>query len=149
MFLFLFLSDDKIVTELIINSRGTMSHFSTVRTQYSNKKLLIQSLQQMGLNVIEHPQPVQLQTGWNSQAIAHLVVDRAQIKCGSDIGFIHDKDTYQLICDDYDLQRSSLPNFKQQLGTNYAIATAQKLGYRVLGQQNLDQQIKITLGARR
>lgn len=126
-----------------------MSHFSSVRTQYSDKKLLLQSLKQLGLKVTEHSQPAQLQTRWESQAVAHLVIERSQINCGSDIGFLYDQNSYQLVCDDYDLQRSQMSNFKQQLGTNYAIATAQKLGYRVIGQQTVGEEVKVTLGAKR
>ncbi|MEM8779408.1 MAG: hypothetical protein AAGF26_11160, partial [Cyanobacteria bacterium P01_G01_bin.49] len=75
-----------------------MSHFSTVRTQYSNKKLLLQSLKQMGLEIAEHLQPVQLKTDWNTQGLAHLVIGRSQIHSRSDIGFLHENDTYQLVC---------------------------------------------------
>ena len=126
-----------------------MSHFSTIKTLFSNKKLLLQSLKQLGLEVKEHTEPVQLKTDWNTQGLAHLVIDRNQIKCGSDIGFLHEDNTYQLVCDDYDLRRSKMPNFKQQLGTNYAVATAQKLGDRVQKQETVNHQIQITLGARR
>ncbi|WP_231599371.1 DUF1257 domain-containing protein, partial [Crocosphaera watsonii] len=105
-----------------------MSHFSTIKTQYNNRKVLLQSLKNMGLKVTEHQQPVQLNTTWNSQAVAHLVVERSQINSSSDIGFLNEEGSYQLVCDDYDLRRSNRPNFKQELGTNYAVATAQKLG---------------------
>ncbi|WP_231607072.1 MULTISPECIES: DUF1257 domain-containing protein [Crocosphaera] len=126
-----------------------MSHFSTIKTQYNNRKVLLQSLKNMGLKVTEHQQPVQLNTTWNSQAVAHLVVERSQINSSSDIGFLNEEGSYQLVCDDYDLRRSNRPNFKQELGTNYAVATAQKLGYRVQQQETVDGQVQITLGARR
>ena len=126
-----------------------MSHFSTIKTQYNNRKVLLQSLKNMGLKVTEHQQPVQLNTTWNSQAVAHLVVERSQINSSSDIGFLNEEGSYQLVCDDYDLRRSNRPNFKQELGTNYAVATAQKLGYRVKQQETVDGQVQIRLGARR
>ena len=94
-------------------------------------------------------QPVQLNTTWNSQGFANLIVERAQINSSSDIGFLYEDNTYKLVCDDYDLRRSTRPNFKQELGTNYAVATAQKLGYRVQQQETVDGQVQITLGARR
>ncbi len=126
-----------------------MSHFSTINTQYNNRKVLLQSLKQMGLKVTEHEQPVRLNTTWNSQAVAHLVVERSQINSSSDIGFLYEDNTYKLVCDDYDLRRSKMPNFKQELGTNYAVATAQRLGYRVKQQETVNGQVQITLGARR
>ncbi|MDJ0615611.1 MAG: DUF1257 domain-containing protein [Calothrix sp. MO_192.B10] len=126
-----------------------MSHFSTIKTQYNNKNVLLQSLKQMGLKVTEHEQPIQLQTNWSSQAFANLVVERSQISSRSDIGFVYEDDTYKLVCDDYDLRHSKLPNFKQELGTNYAVATAKRLGYRVQKQETVKGQVQITLGARR
>lgn len=126
-----------------------MSHFSTIKTQYNNRKVLLKSLNNMGLKVTEHEQPVQLNTTWNSQAVAHLVIERTQINSSSDIGFLYEDNTYKLVCDDYDLRRSKMPNFKQELGTNYAVATAQKLGYRVKQQETIKGQVQITLGARR
>ena len=103
----------------------------------------------MGLKVTEHQKSVQLQTNWNSQGFANIVVERSQINSSSDIGFLYEDNTYKLVCDDYDLRRSTRPNFKQELGTNYAVATAQKLGYRVQQQETVDGQVQITLGARR
>ncbi len=134
-----------------------MSHFSTIKTQYNNRKVLLQSLSNMGLKVTEHEQPVRLNTTWSSKAVAHLVVERsrrdplrgAQINSSSDIGFLNEEGSYQLVCDDYDLRRSTRPNFKQELGTNYAVATAQRLGYRVQKQETVKGQVQITLGARR
>ena len=126
-----------------------MSHFSTIKTQYNNRKVLLQSLNNMGLKVTEHEQPVRLNTTWSSKAVAHLVVERSQINSSSDIGFLYEDNTYKLVCDDYDLRRSKMPNFKQELGTNYAVATAQKLGYRVKQQETIKGQVQITLGARR
>ncbi len=126
-----------------------MSHFSTIKTQYNNRKVLLKSLSNMGLKVTEHEQPVRLNTTWNSQAVAHLVVERSQINSSSDIGFLYEEGSYQLVCDDYDLRRSTRPNFKQELGSNYAVATAQKLGYRVKQQGTVNGQVQITLGARR
>ena len=126
-----------------------MSHFSTINTQYNNRKVLLQSLKQIGLKVTEHQQPVQLNTTWSSQAVAHLVIERSQINSSSDIGFLYEDNTYKLVCDDYDLRRSTRPNFKQELGTNYAVATAQRLGYRVKQQETVNGQVQITLGARR
>ncbi len=56
-----------------------MSHFSTIKTQYNNCKVLLQSLKQMGLKVTESEQPVQLKTTWNSQGVAHIVVERSPV----------------------------------------------------------------------
>ncbi|MGK7955968.1 MAG: DUF1257 domain-containing protein [Crocosphaera sp.] len=126
-----------------------MSHFSTIKTQYNNRTVLLQSLKQMGLKVTEHQQPVQLQTTWSSQALANIVVERSQIDSSSEIGFLYEDDTYKLVCDDYDLRRSKRPNFKQDLGTNYAVAIAKRLGYRFQKQETVNGQVQITLGARR
>ncbi len=126
-----------------------MSHFSTIKTQYNNRKVLLQSLNNMGLKVTEHEQPVRLNTTWSSQAVAHLIVERSQINSSSDIGFLYEEGSYQLVCDDYDLRRSNRPNFKQELGTNYAVTTAQRLGYRVKQKETVKGQVQITLGARR
>ena len=126
-----------------------MSHFSTIKTQYNNRKVLLQSLNNMGLKVTEHEQPVRLNTTWSSKAVAHLVVERSQINSSSDIGFLYEDNSYKLVCDDYDLCRSNRPNFKQELGTSYAVTTAQRLGYRVKQQETVDGQVQIILGARR
>ena len=56
-----------------------MSHFSTIKTQYNNRKVLLESLKHIGLKVTEHEQPVQLNTTWSSQAVAHLIIERSQI----------------------------------------------------------------------
>ncbi|MGK7955818.1 MAG: DUF1257 domain-containing protein [Crocosphaera sp.] len=126
-----------------------MSHFSTIKTQYNNRKVLLQSLNNLGLKVTEHEQPVRLNTTWSSKAVAHLVVERSQINSSSDIGFLYEDNSYKLVCDDYDLRRSTRPNFKQELGTNYAVTTAQRLGYRVKQKETVKGQVQITLGARR
>ncbi|HAC65111.1 MAG TPA: hypothetical protein DCF68_16675 [Cyanothece sp. UBA12306] len=103
----------------------------------------------MGLKIQEHTNPIALNTRWNSQAKANLVIERAQIKCGSDIGFLYKQNAYQLVSDDYDIRNSIMPDFKQQLGTNYAINVATKQGYRVLRQETIDGQVQITIGAKR
>lgn len=143
------MSGDKILIDIDSIKELIMSHFSTIQTQYNNRKVLLQSLKNMGLKVVEHQQPVQLNTTWNSQGVAHIVVERSQINSSSDIGFLNEDNSYKLVCDDYDIRRSQMPNFKQELGKNYAICTAQRLGYRVKQEETVNGQVQITLGARR
>lgn len=126
-----------------------MSHFSTVRTQYTHKKVLVQALQNMGLTVTEHCNPVRLNTRWSDQASAHLVISREQLNSGVDIGFLHQDNAYQLIADEYELNLRDFkfPNFKQDLSVEYAILVAQRQGMRLVSRQEMSNngQVQLTL----
>lgn len=126
-----------------------MSHFSTVRTQYSRKKVLVQALKNMGLTVTEHRDPVRLNTRWSDRASAHLVISREQLGSGVDIGFLHEDNAYQLIADEYELNLRSFkfPNFKQDLSVEYAILVAQRQGMRLVSRQETSNngQVQLTL----
>lgn len=124
-----------------------MSHFTTVKTQYTHKRLLIQALKNLGLTVTEHSTPVRLNTRWNDQATAHLVVSREQLNSGVDIGFLWQDNAYQLLVDDYELRQSScqFPNFKQDLAVQYALLTAQRQGMTLVEQKSENGQVKLVL----
>ncbi len=121
-----------------------MSHFTTVRTQYKNKKLLLKSLKQMGYEPVDHPKPVRLQTQWSSQAIAHIIIPRSQTQSGADIGFYHQPDGYQLVADDM-YWRGNLADFRQQLSKNYAILEAKRNGFAVVEEKTENGQIQLVL----
>ena len=124
-----------------------MSHFSTVRTQYTNKRLLIESLKNLGLTLTEHTTPVHLNTRWSDSATAHLVVSREQLNSGVDIGFLWQDNAYQLVADDYELRQSGFkfPNFRQDLAVSYAILTAQRQGLSLIEQKTENGQVQLVL----
>jgi hypothetical protein len=124
-----------------------MSHFATVRTQYTNKRLLVQALKNLGLTVTEHATPVSLNTRWDDQAVAHLVVSREQLNSGVDIGFLWQDNAYQLVADDYELRQSGFkfPNIKQDLSVQYAILTAQRQGLRLVEQKLENGKVQLVL----
>jgi hypothetical protein len=124
-----------------------MSHFSTVKTQYTSKKVLVQALKNLGLDVTEHKTPVALKSRWSDQASAHLVIPGEQLNSGVDIGFLHENNAYQLVADEYELRLPSFkfPNFKQDLSVEYAILVAQRQGMRLVNRQTNNGQVQLVL----
>ncbi|MGK7931504.1 MAG: DUF1257 domain-containing protein [Microcystaceae cyanobacterium] len=121
-----------------------MSHFTTVRTQYKNKKLLLKSLKQMGYQPVSHSQPVRLQTMWSSRAVAHIVIPREQTHSGAEIGFLHQDDGYQLVADNM-YWHGNLADFRQQLSKNYAILEAKRNGFSVVEEKSENGQVQLVL----
>lgn len=121
-----------------------MSHFTTVKTQYKNKKLLLKSLEQMGYQPVEHPQRVRLQTKWSDLAYAHIVVPREQTQSGADIGFLRESGSYQLVADNM-YWHGNLADFRASLSKNYAIEQAKRNGFTVVEEKTKNGQIQLVL----
>lgn len=125
-----------------------MSHFTAVKTKFTDKETIIKALQNMGFNPEVHDNGVNLDNRWGTTDIAHIVIRRNQLgaRCGADLGFKKTESGYEITADDFEMQFSSYPYFKQDLGTEYAILTAQKKGYKVLSRErgsNGKMQVKL------
>lgn len=127
-----------------------MSHFTSVKTKIKDKSALIQALKNMGLNPQINTQAVNLKTRWQTTALAEIVIPQKQLgeDCEADLGFHQTEDGYQINADDYELNKSNYPHFKQDLGTEYACVLAQKNGYKILSrEQGANGKMQIRLQA--
>lgn len=112
-----------------------MSHFTSIKTQITDEKSLIQALKNMGLSPEIHPQGVKLRNYWNTTDTAHIIVKREQLGGKADLGFKKTDSSYELTADDYELNYSNYPHFRQDFGAEYASILAQKKGYKVISRE--------------
>lgn len=109
-----------------------MSHFTSVKSKIKDEKTLLQTLKNLGFLPTVHLDGVNLQNVWNTTDIAHIVISKEQLGCGADIGFRKTSEGYEIIGDDYEINRSKYPYIKQDIGTEYACLMAQKQGYKII-----------------
>lgn len=113
-----------------------MSHFSIVKTEIKDRDALILALNEMKLAFEENKnQGIEMKTCWtgNDQHFANLVVRGKTLGCRADVGFRFDAESksYKIIADDYELERSTISDFRQKLIEEYTVQIVQKSGYRV------------------
>ena len=124
-----------------------MSHYTAVKTKYTNKEMLVKALQNMGFLPEIHDKGTNLINRWGTTDIAHIVIRREQLggRCGADLGFKKNDEGYSLTMDDFEMRYSSYDNFKQDLGTEYACLLAQKQGFRIVERGRVDGKMQIKL----
>jgi hypothetical protein len=126
-----------------------MSHFTVVKTKFTDKEMLIKSLKNMGFLPEIHDDGINLNNKWNTTDIAHIVIRREQLgeRCGADLGFKKTDNGYEITVDEFEMAYSNYHNLKQDLGTEYACLMAEKKGYKILSRErgsNGKMQVKIT-----
>ncbi|NCO76667.1 MAG: DUF1257 domain-containing protein [Cyanobacteria bacterium] len=126
-----------------------MSHFTAVKTKFTDKETLIKSLKNMGFMPEIHDEGINLNNRWGTTDIAHIVIPSKQLgeRCGADLGFKLNDSCYEITADEFEMAYSNYSNFKQDLGTEYACLMAEKKGYKILSRErgsNGKMQIKIT-----
>jgi hypothetical protein len=124
-----------------------MSHFTAVKTKFTDKDTLIRALRNMGFIPEIHEEGTNLNNRWGTTDVAHIVIPRSQLGCGADLGFQKTEEGYAITADEYEMRKSQYQNFKQELGTEYAVITAQAKGYKVISRErgsNGKTQIKLS-----
>lgn len=116
-------------------TRETMSHYSYIRKQLTDKDYLIKALQRLGFQPVVHETAQRLEgyKGDKRKQTAHIIVPRAQIGSASnDLGFYWNGTEYDVIISDYDrgcgncAPRQGLGTmFLSKLSANYAVAAVQ------------------------
>jgi hypothetical protein len=123
-----------------------MSHFAAIKLQFKDESILLNTLKLLGLSPVIHKTPVLLESRWgNSEYSAHIVLPKAQLNIGADVGFLREDDgAFSLIADDWELGRNS--NFRQNLSAEYTAQSAIKLGFKVKSREKLpDGRLQIKL----
>ncbi|ODG98012.1 hypothetical protein A4S05_00930 [Nostoc sp. KVJ20] len=84
-----------------------MSHFSTVKTKLTNRKCLVQALQDLKMNpqVYETAQPLKGYYGGSQGQSAEIIVSGRTIKARADMGFKWNGSEYEMIQDEYEVIR--------------------------------------------
>lgn len=124
-----------------------MSHFTSIKTKITEENSLIKALKNMGLNPEIFTEGVNLINKWGTTDTAHIVISKEQLGCGADLGFKKTDNGYELTADDYELNYSKYPTFRQDFATEYACILAQKKGYKILSRErgsNGKMQVKLT-----
>lgn len=113
-----------------------MSHFTQVRTKLTNRNCLVQALEDLKLQpqVHETPQPLTGYYGDSQGQSAEIIISGRTIQKRADVGFKLENGVYALICDDYELIRSTIGDkvtFYNQLlqayGKRMVLAKAEEL----------------------
>lgn len=111
-----------------------MSHFASIKTQIKDKVALQSALKELKIEFEEGTTgPIEMKTQWsgNQKQLVDLVIRGRTIGCGADIGFKFKSG--EMVADDWELQRSTIANFRQRLVGEYSVAVAVRAGYRVVG----------------
>lgn len=125
-----------------------MSHFAAIKLQFKDD-ILLATLANLGLTPIVHRIPTELVSRWGNKekVSAHIVIPRAQLGIGADIGFLREADgNYSLIADDWELKGENR-NFRQKLAAEYTAQVAVKSGCKIKSRETLPDgrlQIKLT-----
>lgn len=110
-----------------------MSHFTHVKTKYTNKASLLKALQRLHLEPVTHTQKVSIR-GYKGRPGpgAEICVPYEQFngRYKEDLGFALQKDgSYEAIYSNYDLRNGGLgKDFLQRLSEEYAIAQIESDG---------------------
>jgi hypothetical protein len=139
-----------VVSRAVRTSSPTMSHFSLVKTQLRNKKALVQSLYDLGMEVVvaEEGQTQEINGYKGLKEQAELKISQQN---GHDIGFKFNGKSYELVSDlAYWQQGYSVETFVQKLSVHYAVNTIKEVsevgGFAVQEQVNQqDGTIAMTL----
>lgn len=114
-----------------------MSHFASVTSKIKDKEALVAALNELKLEFVEATSVglIEMNTNWsgNEKQLVDLVIRREVLGCGADVGFRYNstEKSYEVIADDWELQRSRFSSLRQSINEEYAVAVAVKTGYRV------------------
>lgn len=110
-----------------------MSHFASVKTQIKDRDALVSALTELNIEFEQSAtQSIEMTTQWsgNPKQLVNMVIRGRAIGCGADVGF--NFESGEMIADDWELQRSTVSNFRQKLVGEYSVAVATRAGYRVI-----------------
>lgn len=132
-----------------------MSEFNIMSVVYKDTKCLVESLKEIGYNIVEvHESPVSLvgYMGDQRDIKANIIIRRQYVGgMSNDIGFLKKPDgSMDLIISEFDLSckqgKKFTEDLKQIYGKNMVLKTAGQLGLTtVLVKNENDGKIKITL----
>ncbi|MCT7965133.1 DUF1257 domain-containing protein [Laspinema sp. D1] len=111
-----------------------MSHFTTIKTQIKDGKILHQTLQQLNY-VVETNSIVRGYQGIKTNA--DYVIKRQN---GYDIGYIKNGEVYEAVADFWgvDLQKEFIQQINQTYASNVVKDYAQQKGYEIESQETLE-----------
>lgn len=120
-------------------SSPSMSHFSCVKTELRNKKALVQSLEDLGMEVTVAVEGGKQQiNGYQGQTQqAELKISQQN---GHDIGFSYNGNSYELVSDlQFWQQNVSVDRFIEKLSVQYAVNSIKEVSNN--GGFSLQQQV--------
>jgi len=82
-----------------------MSEYHTAKTEFIDKKALVEACEKMGWKVESHDKAVEINSGYGPKRKAHIVVRRGQFGGCADFGFEKQGDKYVLHRDHMDNHR--------------------------------------------
>jgi len=101
-----------------------MSHFTTVKTKFTDQNTLVESLKELGYNQVQVGQ-FQCRGYQGNQTTVDILI---QLQGGYDIGFVSRDTSFEMIADWYGIQGISQNELSQKLNQKYSIlSTRQEL----------------------
>ena len=101
-----------------------MSHFTTVKTKFTDQKTLVKSLKELGYNQVQVGQ-FQCRGYQGNKTNVDILI---QLQGGYDIGFVNKNNSFEMIADWYGIQGISQNEISQKLNQKYSIlSTRQEL----------------------
>ena len=101
-----------------------MSHFTTVKTKFTDQNTLVESLKELGYNQVQVGQ-FQCRGYQGNQTTVDILI---QLQSGYDIGFVNRNNSYEMIADWYGIHGISQNELSQKLNQKYSIlSTRQEL----------------------
>lgn len=127
-----------------------MSHFSTVKTRLTNRKCLVQALEDLKLEpqVHETAQPLRGYYGDSQGQSAEIIVPGHSFNARADMGFKWNGSEYEMIQDDYEVIRQLggkfyacqlMPAYGKHMVLAKAAELQEKLGECTITQTNEGQ----------
>jgi hypothetical protein len=103
-----------------------MSHFTTVQTQFTNKDILLKSLNKISskFNFINIKSGSCSCRGYQGNQISVNIL--IQLSSGYDIGFILKNNTYEMVADWYGINNMKETELTSSLKQNYSLLTTRK-----------------------
>jgi len=129
-----------------------VSHYTSVKTKFKDKDLLVAALKELYVEVEVHNEPVKIHGYGGAERLAEIVVRKRYANTTyADVGFKRQPNgTYELVVDDLDFNRLGgqrwLGQLAQKYGTRAVIRTGARKGMRIHKTEKLqDGTFKMTL----
>ena len=106
------------------NKENTMSHFTTVKTKFTDQNTLVESLKELGYNQVKVG-TFQCRGYEGNQTTVEILIE---LQGGYDIGFVNKTDSYEMVADWWGIKSTSQTELTSKLNQRYSIlATKQEL----------------------
>ena len=99
-----------------------MSHFTTVKTKFTDQNTLVESLKELGYNQVQVGQ-FQCRGYQGNQTTVDILI---QLQGGYDIGFVNRDTSFEMIADWYGIQGITKNELSQKLNQKYSISMLEK-----------------------